>query len=97
VVEVLGLGARFGVIIGAEDVTVGKPDPMVFLLAGQRLGAEPARSIVLEDAPAGIEAARRAGMKSIGICTLHPHLKADLPIKGFEELPLDAFDRLLAG
>lgn len=97
VVEVLGLGPRFGAIVGAEDVTIGKPDPMVFLMAAQRLGAEPARSIVLEDAPAGIEAARRAGMKSIGICTLHPKLQADLPVKGFEDLPLDAFDRLLAG
>jgi len=97
VVEVCGLGARFGAVVGAEDVTIGKPDPMVFLLAAQRLGAQPAQSVVLEDAPAGIEAARRAGMKSIGICTLHPELQADLPVKGFEELPLDAFDRLLAG
>jgi HAD superfamily hydrolase (TIGR01509 family) len=97
VVEVLGLGHLFGAIIGAEDVTVGKPDPMVFLLAAQRLGAEPRQSIVLEDAPAGIEAARRAGMKSVGICTLHRDLAADLPVQSFEDLPADAFDRLLAG
>ncbi len=96
VVEVLGLGARFGAIVGAEDVTVGKPDPMVFLLAGEKLGVKPAHSVVLEDAPAGIEAARRAGMKSIGICTLHAKLAADLPVRGFAELAADAFERLLA-
>src|SRR5437016_7190841 len=95
VVESLGLGRHFGAIIAAEDVTIGKPDPMVFLMAAERLGVDPASAIVLEDAPAGIEGARRAGMKSVGVCTLHPTLAADLRILSFEELPENALEQLL--
>jgi HAD superfamily hydrolase (TIGR01509 family) len=95
VLEALGIGHRFGAIIASEDVAVGKPDPSVFLVAAERLGATPDRSIVLEDAPAGIEAARRAGMKSIGICTLHPSLKADIPVRSLDELPAEFFETLV--
>lgn len=95
VLETLGLAHRFDAIIAAEDVPVGKPDPSVFLVAAERLGATPARSIVLEDAPPGIEAARRAGIRSIGICTLHRNLKADYPVRSLEELPTDFFETLV--
>lgn len=95
ILEVTGLNSQFGTIVAAEDVTIGKPDPMVFLVAAERLGVPPNRSIVLEDAPAGIEAARRAGMKSIGICTLHPSLPATLPITSFAQLGPNAFEDLL--
>ena len=54
-------------IVSAEDVTIGKPDPQVFLKAAGKLGVPPARCIVVEDAAAGVEGARRAGMRSIGV------------------------------
>jgi mannitol-1-/sugar-/sorbitol-6-phosphatase len=55
------------VFITAEDVTVGKPDPQPYLAAARRLGVSPERCVVVEDAPYGIEAARRGGMRSIGL------------------------------
>jgi beta-phosphoglucomutase-like phosphatase (HAD superfamily) len=55
---------------GDEGLT-GKPTPAIFLAAAQRMGVEPAHCIVFEDAPFGIEAARRAGMRAVAICTGH--------------------------
>ena len=57
------------VLVCAEDVRHGKPDPEGYLSAAGRLGFEPPDCVVIEDAPAGLEAARRAGMRSIGIAT----------------------------
>ena len=95
VVGVLGLGGRFAAIVAAEDVARGKPDPEVFLAAAARLGVPPARSVVVEDGPAGIEAARRAGMRAIGLLTTHAALDADLVVRAPADIPADAFDRLL--
>mgnify|MGYP002661484008 FL=1 len=53
---------------GDEGLT-GKPTPAIFLAAAQRVGIAPEHCIVFEDAPFGIEAARRAGMRAAGICT----------------------------
>ena len=53
---------------GDEGLT-GKPTPAIFLAAAERAGVLPAHCIVFEDAPFGIEAARRAGMRAVGICT----------------------------
>lgn len=89
----IGLDAAFEAIVSAEDVGKGKPDPEVFLTAAARLGATPERSIVVEDAAAGIEAARRAGIRCIGVSD--PTLHADVVVAALTDLPLDAFDRLL--
>lgn len=63
----LGLEARFhGRAFSAEEVARGKPAPDLFLHAADRMGVAPARCLVVEDAPAGIEAARAAGMASLG-------------------------------
>lgn len=85
VLEVTRLAHDFEVIVAAEDVTLGKPDPQVFLTGARKLGVDPSRAIVVEDAEAGVEAARRAGMKSIGV---NPKiaLPADLSIRSLEEL-----------
>jgi HAD superfamily hydrolase (TIGR01509 family) len=96
VLAVIGLAAYFQVIVSAEDVTLGKPDPQVFLTAAARLGSAPAQSIVVEDAPAGIEAARRAGMASIGVRRNGSPLPADLAVSSLTDLPPDAFSRLLS-
>jgi beta-phosphoglucomutase family hydrolase len=61
----------FDVIITAEDVEKGKPEPDVFLKASNILKIKPKNCVVIEDAPVGIEAAKRAGMKSIALTTTH--------------------------
>jgi sugar-phosphatase len=60
------------VMICADDITRGKPDPEGYLTAAARLGFSGADCIVIEDAPAGIESARAAGMRAIAIATTYP-------------------------
>jgi beta-phosphoglucomutase family hydrolase len=91
----LGMTSLFDTIVTAEDVSAGKPDPEVFLTGAARLGVPPSRCIVVEDAVAGIEGARRAGMKSVGVSTRVP-LAADVFVKSLLDLAPDQFDRLLA-
>ena len=95
VLDVIGLASCFQAIVSAEDVTAGKPDPQVFLKAAVRLGMQPARCIVVEDAAAGVEAARRAGARSIGVSRNGHLLTADLPIRSLADLPENAFRELL--
>jgi len=59
------------VAVGGDEGLPGKPEPAIFLEVARRLGVDPAHCIVFEDAPLGIEAARRAGMHAVGICTGH--------------------------
>ncbi len=72
ILDALGLGGRFQALIAEEDAAKGKPDPEGFLVAAGRLGVEPARCVVIEDAPAGLQAAKAAGMRAIGVTTTHP-------------------------
>jgi sugar-phosphatase len=60
------------VLVTADRVSNGKPDPEGYRLAATELGVDPARAVVLEDAPAGIAAATAAGARVIGITTTHP-------------------------
>jgi mannitol-1-/sugar-/sorbitol-6-phosphatase len=76
-----------GVLVCAEDVLQGKPSPEVYLLAAAGLAVDPADCIVIEDAPAGIQAARAADMRVIGLTTTHPP----------ELLPADACTGSLVG
>ena len=92
----LNVGDFFDAIVSAEDVQTGKPDPEVFLVAAARVSATPARCVVIEDAPAGLEAARLAGMRTIGVLSSHTSLAADVVVRTLEELPEDAFDCLIA-
>jgi len=92
--EALALQDYFDAIASAEDVTAGKPDPQVFLAAASRLDVAPSRCVVVEDAAAGVEAARRAAMRSVGVSRTE-RLDADISVGSLEELPSDAFDRLL--
>ena len=68
----LDLRRHFETVVGATDVPRGKPHPDVFLEAAKRCGAEPANCIVFEDAPLGVEAARRDGMRVVVITTTLP-------------------------
>lgn len=70
---ITGLDGYFGPnYTGAEDVSRGKPDPEVFIKAARRIDREPGRCFVVEDAHVGIQAGRRAGMKTIAVTTTHP-------------------------
>lgn len=68
----LGLTGFFDATVGAHDVARGKPEPDLFLLAAARIGARPAECLVFEDAPLGIEGARRAGMRAVAITSTLP-------------------------
>ncbi|MFD3922016.1 HAD-IA family hydrolase [Streptomyces sp. NPDC058595] len=65
------VGIRPGTLIAADDITRGKPDPEPFLLAADRLGVDPARCVVFEDAPAGLRSGAAAGMRTVALTTTH--------------------------
>jgi beta-phosphoglucomutase len=67
IIALLGVESFFDVVVSSEDTQRGKPDPQVFLIAAERLGLPPARCVVLEDAAAGVQAARAGGMKCIAV------------------------------
>lgn len=92
--RVAGIADCFDAIVSADDVTVGKPDPQVFLKAAEKLHVPPSRCLVVEDAAAGIEGARRAGMRSIGV-TKNVRLDADLFVASLVDLAPDAFEKLV--
>ena len=93
--RVLGLDGELDAIVAAEDVTLGKPDPQVFLEAAAALAVPPGRCVVVEDAAVGVEGGRRAGMKVIGV-NRRMTLAADLAVASLDDLAPDAFDRLVA-
>ena len=95
VLDVLGWNRYFGAIVASEDVRRGKPEPDVFLTAAARLGAPPARCIVVEDAQAGIEAARRGGMRSIGVGASASVASPDVAVPSLTALTPDVWERLV--
>ena len=58
-------------VVGGDEGLPGKPDPAIFLEAARRMNTPAQACIVFEDAPYGIEAARRAGMRAVAVCTSH--------------------------
>ncbi|MER3437692.1 MAG: HAD family phosphatase, partial [Chloroflexota bacterium] len=91
----LALLDRFAAIVAADDVVHGKPHPEPFLTAASRLGVPPGRCLAIEDSPAGLQAARAAGMTCVGLTTTHAVLPAaHLIIASYEDPRLLA---LLAG
>ncbi|WP_217214510.1 HAD family hydrolase [Streptomyces sp. AC550_RSS872] len=65
------VGIRPKTMIAADDITRGKPDPEPYLLAARQLGVDPAHCVVFEDAPAGLQAGRAAGMTTVAFTTTH--------------------------
>ncbi len=97
--ECLGRAKRFTVRVTGADVTRGKPDPQVFLLAAEKLGVAPRECVVVEDAPAGVAAAKAAGMACValvGTATREQLAQADWVVESLRELTADAFARLIA-
>ncbi|MER7110220.1 HAD family hydrolase [Streptomyces sp. NPDC000229] len=80
------------VVIAADDITRGKPDPEPYLLAAARLGVDPARCVVFEDAPAGLTAGRAAGMTTVALATTHDRgeLVADVVVTDLSEVTAQA-------
>ena len=96
----LGLAHFFDTIVAAEDVTLGKPNPEVFLKAAARIQRRPECCVVFEDAHAGIEAARAGGMRVIGIATTHPVAElgaADRAVHSMNELSVEELGRWFDG
>jgi HAD superfamily hydrolase (TIGR01509 family) len=71
VLERFGLSDYFSQIITGEDITLSKPHPEGYLKAAAMLQVPPSACVVVEDAPNGIKAAKRAGMDCIAITTSH--------------------------
>ncbi len=98
ILRALGMSGLFQALVSGEEVERGKPDPASFLLAAQRLGMPPKRCVVVEDAPAGVEAAHRAGMACLAVATTHPRERleaAEQVVDSLAGLPEDTFERLL--
>ncbi len=95
----LGINNCFHAIVSGQDVTEGKPSPQCFLLASQKLGVKPENCVVIEDAVAGVTAAKRAGMRCLAITNTHPRtnlLEADLIVTTLEEVTVNNLERLLS-
>jgi beta-phosphoglucomutase len=97
ILKKVNLVRLFDVIITGNDVTKGKPDPQVFFMAAERLSAEPGECFVFEDAVLGVEAAKRAGMRCVGIDRYgKPERlkKADLVVSDLGEVSLEKIKEL---
>ncbi len=104
ILELTGVGKYMKAMVGMEDTQRGKPDPQVFLIGAERLGVSPSRSIVVEDAVAGVEAAKAGGMKCVAVRFVAHHSEeklkeagADRIVKSLEELTAGDFYKLLEG
>jgi len=87
----------FDAVVSAARLP-GKPDPAVFLEAAARLAVPPAQCVVVEDAVAGVEGARRAGMRCIAVTTTNPAARlaaADLVVDSLEQVSVKTFSELL--
>jgi beta-phosphoglucomutase len=85
------LADRFAAMVTADDVERSKPDPATYLLAARRLAIEPARCLAIEDTPAGLAAARAAGMMTLAVATTHPpgQLEADRTVARPADVSVD--------
>lgn len=91
----------FGAMVSMEDTQRGKPDPQVFQIAAERLGVRPAHCLVLEDAVAGVQAARAGGMKCIAVRFVGHHSAqalaqagAQLVVPSLEQVSVDIIRRI---
>ena len=88
----------FQAIVSGKEVKEGKPSPQVFLLAAERLGVKPHNCIVIEDAVAGVAAAKRGGMHCIAVTNTHSQAnlkEADLIVSTLEKVKASDLENLL--
>jgi mannitol-1-/sugar-/sorbitol-6-/2-deoxyglucose-6-phosphatase len=88
VLRQLGIASRFEVVVSADDVPQGKPDPAIYLLAARRLGMSPAECLAFEDSLAGVRAAHAAGIRVVAIPSPgqdFSHVRPSLTLSGLRE------------
>jgi beta-phosphoglucomutase len=99
VLDKLGRRDWFAGVVTGRDVSRGKPDPQVFELAAERLGLPPGRCLVIEDAPAGIAAAKAAGARCLGLASAGREeaalAAADRVVRSLREVGVEDVERLL--
>jgi beta-phosphoglucomutase len=102
ILQLTGVRPYFAAVVGMEDTQRGKPDPQVFQVAADRLGVPHGRCVVLEDAVAGVEAAKAGGMKCVAVTHVGHHPEAalrragaDLVVPTLESVSADDLLRLL--
>jgi beta-phosphoglucomutase len=98
--DATGLGAYMDGISCGNDVTEGKPNPQVFLLAFERIGADPRNGVVVEDAPAGVQGGKRAGTAVLGVTTTQTagvlrEAGADRVVASLEEITVQDLEALV--
>ena len=95
----VGVGALVDVLVTGDEVERGKPDPEIYLLSAHRLGEDPAACVAIEDTPAGVAAAKAAGMACVGFPstgrTRDDVADADHIISSLADLTPDTFRRLI--
>ncbi|UQD51126.1 beta-phosphoglucomutase [Bacillus methanolicus] len=89
VMELLGIKDQFDAIVDAREIKKGKPDPEIFLAAGKLLHVEPDECIGIEDASAGVESIKRAGMFAVAIGAKENFPEADLVFSSTAELSFE--------
>ncbi|MBB5394787.1 beta-phosphoglucomutase [Mucilaginibacter sp. AK015] len=94
ILEKTNLAHFFDAIVDGNLVSASKPDPEVFLKGAELLGVAPNQCVVFEDAVAGIEAAKRGGMKAIGIGNKNVLTGADMVVSGLDKLTSQDLKRL---
>lgn len=97
ILEKLKIKEYFEALATGDEVAKGKPNPDIFLLAAKKLGEEPQRCVVVEDALSGVEAAKRAGMKCIAITTTRKRNeleKADYIIDNLNEINIKLINQI---
>ena len=102
ILRLTGVERYFRAVVAMEDTQRGKPDPQVFQVAAERLGAPPDRCVVLEDATAGVQAAKAGGMKCIAVRFVGHHSQealrkagADLVADSLEQVSAETVRRLI--
>jgi beta-phosphoglucomutase len=90
----VGLLPYFDAIVDGNQVKASKPDPEVFLLGAQALGLAPGQCVVFEDAYAGVQAGKAAGMQVVGIGSPQVLTGADLVVSGLHEMTIEKLKSL---
>jgi beta-phosphoglucomutase family hydrolase len=93
----LGIEKHFQAIVPGTEVAEGKPSPLIFQLAADKLGVKPGNCVVIEDAIAGVAAAKSAGMKCLAVTNSHPGQslqKADLIVDSLEKVDVNILKAL---
>jgi beta-phosphoglucomutase len=85
----IGLENYFDALVDGNDIINSKPDPEVFILAAQKIGIVPPECLVVEDADAGVEAARAAGMKVLAVGAASKNIKANVVSTSLENIEVD--------